>query len=492
MRGDEANRIAAEERYKAAKKEAKLAVAKAKEKAYENLYKRLDSKEGENDIYKISKARERRKMDLGSVRFIKDEDGRSIISEDAIRRRWKEYFFALFSGQRHIKVKEVLRKMGRNKVVGLDEIPIEAWRCLGSEGVRWLTLLFNKTFLRAKMPEEWRLSEKRVIGRRLRRETEISENQFGFMSGRYLMEAIHIIRSLMEKYRERKKDLHLAFLDLKKAYDSVPRELIWKTLRDKGTLVKYIKVIQDIYEGACTCVRTLTGNSEFLPVDVGLHQGSTISQYLFALILDKLSRGIQESIPWCLIFADDIVLVSKTPEGLNERLEQWRETLENKGPRVSMEKTKYMRCDFNNNENDQNEEAEIRIGEDILRPNESFKYLGYVIHKSDKIKDDLKEKFYRVVIRPAMLYGSKCWSLTKVQANRVDVAEIRMLSRRPQSAPVRRVESITIDGVRRMGRPKLRWEDRLKTDLMELLLSEDMTSDRNSWRTRIGVDEVGA
>ncbi|GJW40840.1 zinc finger, PHD-type containing protein [Tanacetum coccineum] len=59
------------------------------------------------------------------------------------------------------------------------------------------------------------------------------------------------------------------------------------------------------------------------------------------------------------------------------------------------------------------------------------------------------------------------------------------VKRRPQSAPVRRVETIVVDGVRRRGRPKLRWKDTLKTDLKELLLSEDMTSDRNSWRTRI-------
>ncbi|GJW11386.1 hypothetical protein Tco_1577213 [Tanacetum coccineum] len=70
----------------------------------------------------------------------------------------------------------------------------------------------------------------------------------------YMEIAIHIIRTLMEKYRERQKDMHLAFLDLGKAYDSVLRELIWKTLRDKGTLMKYIKVIQDMYEGVRTCV----------------------------------------------------------------------------------------------------------------------------------------------------------------------------------------------------------------------------------------------
>ncbi|GKC34288.1 hypothetical protein Tco_1046672 [Tanacetum coccineum] len=57
------------------------------------------------------------------------------------------------------EVRTALRKMGRNKAVGLDQIPIESWRSLGDEGIFWLTSLFNKIFTSAKMPEEWRLSE---------------------------------------------------------------------------------------------------------------------------------------------------------------------------------------------------------------------------------------------------------------------------------------------------------------------------------------------
>ncbi|GJS60272.1 retrovirus-related pol polyprotein LINE-1 [Tanacetum coccineum] len=201
------------------------------------------------------------------------------------------------------------------------------------------------------MPEEWRLSEvipifknkgdakvcsnyrgikllshtmklwERVIERRLRRETLVSENQFGFMPGRSSVEAIHLIRSLMEKYMERQRDLHMAFLDLEKAYDSVPRELIWKNLVDKGSSRRYIKVIRDMYDGAKTRVRTSIRNTEFFPVDVGLHQGSAIRPYLFSLILDELSKEIKEDIPWCLIFSDNIVLVSESAEGLNIKLE---------------------------------------------------------------------------------------------------------------------------------------------------------------------------
>ncbi|GJX85065.1 hypothetical protein Tco_0335839 [Tanacetum coccineum] len=172
----------AKERYKVAKREAKIAVARAKDKAYEDLYKKLDSKEGTNYIYKIAKARERRRRDLGNLRYIKDEGGRTIVREEDIRKRWGEYFYSLFNesspegrevgsasphlpqdcyysriNQREVRI--ALQKMGRNKVVGPDQIPIEAWKCLKDEGVKWLTFLFNKIFSSVKMPDEWRLSE---------------------------------------------------------------------------------------------------------------------------------------------------------------------------------------------------------------------------------------------------------------------------------------------------------------------------------------------
>nr|XP_043639050.1 uncharacterized protein LOC122610120 [Erigeron canadensis] len=87
----------ARQRYYEAKKEAKKIVAIAKERAYEELYKKLDSKEGKNDIFRIAKARERKRMDLGDVIYIKDESGRSIVKVEDIRKRWEEYFANLFN-----------------------------------------------------------------------------------------------------------------------------------------------------------------------------------------------------------------------------------------------------------------------------------------------------------------------------------------------------------------------------------------------------------
>ena len=67
---------------------------------------------------------------------------------------------------------------------------------------------------------------------------------------------------LQEKYREKNKELHMVFEDLEKAYDRVPRELIWWSLRKKRVTEAYIKIIQDMYEDCETQVTTREGNTE--------------------------------------------------------------------------------------------------------------------------------------------------------------------------------------------------------------------------------------
>ena len=83
----------------------------------------------------------------------------------------------------------------------------------------------------------------RVIEHRLRQNVKISENQFGFMLGRSTTEAIHLLRQLIERFRERRKNLHMIFIDLEKTYDKVPRDVLWWTLM-KGVPIKYIDIIR--------------------------------------------------------------------------------------------------------------------------------------------------------------------------------------------------------------------------------------------------------
>jgi len=118
----------------------------------------------------------------------------------------------------------------------------------------------------------------------------------------------------------------------------------------KGVPIKYIDIIKDMYDGVVANVKTCESITSDFSITIGLHQGSVLSPFLFAMVMDELTRPIQDEIPWCMLFADDIVLVDEMRAGVNAKLELWRQTLESRGFRLSRAKTEYIKCKFRKQE----------------------------------------------------------------------------------------------------------------------------------------------
>ena len=87
-----------------------------------------------------------------------------------------------------------------------------------------------------------------------------------FHARRSTTEAIFLIRQVMERFREQKKDLHMVFIDLEKAYDKIPRNIMWQSLDKHKVPSKYMTLIKDMYNNVVTSVRTNDGNTDYFPI----------------------------------------------------------------------------------------------------------------------------------------------------------------------------------------------------------------------------------
>ena len=111
----------------------------------------------------------------------------------------------------------------------------------------------------------------------------------------------------------------MVFVDLENAYDRVPREIIWCSLRRKGVPEAYINIIRYMYAGCKTNVMI-----KEIDIEVGLPQGSALCPLLFVIIIDVITEEIDEGTPWAMLFADDLVLCDPDRDMMELRIERWR------------------------------------------------------------------------------------------------------------------------------------------------------------------------
>uniref|UniRef100_A0A671UP04 Reverse transcriptase domain-containing protein n=1 Tax=Sparus aurata TaxID=8175 RepID=A0A671UP04_SPAAU len=379
--------------YRQAKRAAARAVSEAKTRVWEEFGEAM-----EKDYRSASKKfwqtiRRLRRGKQSSTNTVYSGGGELLTSTGDIVGRWKEYFEDLLNptdtpsieeaeaGDSEVdrsitqaEVTEVVRKLLSGKAPGVDEIRPEYLKSLDVVGLSWLTRLYSIAWQSGTVPLDWQtgvvvpLFKKgdrrvcsnyrgitllslpgkvysRVLERRIRPivKPRIQEEQCGFRPGRGTLDQLYTLRRVLEGSWEFAQPVHMCFVDLEKAFDRVPRGILWGVLREYGVRGPLLRAVRSLYCRSRSLVRIAGSKSDLFPVHVGLRQGCPLSPVLFITFMDRISRrshgpeGIWFGSQWIssLLFADDVVLLTPSSRDLQHALGRFAAECEAAEMRIS-------------------------------------------------------------------------------------------------------------------------------------------------------------
>jgi hypothetical protein len=168
---------------------------------------------------------------------------------------------------------------------------------------------------------------------------------------------LFILQNLIEQNKAKKKPLYCCFVDFKKAFDTVPREMLWQLLAGRGVEGHFLQCLQAMYAKDTVRINHPSeGVTSNFKCQQGVKQGCPFSPLLFGLYLDALEGcldGKECDAPtladvhvWLLLFVDDLVLASESEVGLQQQLDTLQQFCTKGGLIVNVEKTKAMVFNF--------------------------------------------------------------------------------------------------------------------------------------------------
>ena len=169
-------------------------------------------------------------------------------------------------------------------------------------------------------------SMERILDARVRHivESKIGENQLGFRKGRGMDDGLFTITQIIEKRREFRKDVAFGFVDLEKAFDTVPREIAFAVMRWMEVGEAEVRMVEEMYKETTAVVRAERETEQF-GVGVGLRQGSALSPLLFIMVMNLISGKVSEQEELKkILHADDLTVVADNKKDLKIRCVHYR------------------------------------------------------------------------------------------------------------------------------------------------------------------------
>ena len=283
----------------------------------------------------------------------------------------------------------------------------------------------------------------------------ISNKQIGFKKKHRASDHMFVLNTIINKYLSKGKKLYCCFVDLQKAFDTVNRTKLIYKLKQTGIGTLLFNVIKDMYIGGKATLSVKIGHvlSGMFKSDIGVYQGDVLSPILFNMYIDDVTQQFDSKCDPAtigdmhvssLLYADDIVLLSTTEEGLQSSVQKLSAFCKEWDLKINVSKTKVIV--FNRGGKLIN--IKITLDGQVLESAESYKYLGLIftlngkmsVAKSDLGKRGSKALFkmksmfknasvsyetimhlFDHVTKPILLYGSDIWGHTLLKNGHINL-----------------------------------------------------------------------
>ena len=272
----------------------------------------------------------------------------------------------------------------------------------------------------------------------------------------------HLVAGIGVTRHERLANLYQRYVDFKKAFDTVPRHILFQKLITHEITGKFYNSIKNMYIHDFSCINTGVSLTEKFRINQGVKQGFILSPLLFNIFISDLTEALDEgeSNPVkindttsinSLIWADDLLLLSESEKGLNNMLANLHEYTKMNLIRVNLDKTNYMIF----NKCGRQMRRKFMFGDAQVEMAKEYKYLGFLLTPSfniSKALGDLRDRglkayralktrmgdifrkdisttlhLYRTLIKPILLYASDFWGCLKLpKANPIETMHIKV------------------------------------------------------------------